>query len=98
MLSFPTIHPFHQISCFHPIKAAFCSTNTHLGPPGATTLLPKVGGSFLPSPTSAEGQGCSSVFPSCGIPESGFCPPKLQELGVEGVQDRESHPHSHPGQ
>lgn len=32
MCSPPTIDPFPPIPCSHPIKAAFCSTNTHLGP------------------------------------------------------------------
>lgn len=76
MLSPPTIHPFPLIPCSQPIKAAFCSTSTPLGPQegpqGGTTLRaphnPGVGGTFPASPTSAEGQGCSSVsFPAVGF-------------------------------
>lgn len=94
MLSLLTIHPFPQIPCSHPIQAAFCSTNTHLGPQegpqGATTLRaphnPGVGGSFLPSPASAEGQGCSSVsFPAVGFLSGElravFAPPNCRGWG-----------------
>lgn len=103
MLSLPTIHPFPQIPCSQPIKTAFCSTKTHLGPQeglqGATTPRAPhnrgAGGSFLPSPTSAEGQGGSSVsFPAVGFLSgelrAGFAVPKLQGLGVEAARGRES--------
>lgn len=69
MLSPPTIRLFPQTPCSRPIKAPFCSTNTHLGPQEGWGVLfsPPLG-------VSAEGQGCSSMgFLSGGL-RAGFAP------------------------